>query len=113
MAFRKTFTLNGVPASALAHIAVDSKYWLWINGKLVVREGALKRGPTPNDTYFDEVNLAPYLLPGVNTVAVLVDYWGQGGFSSRDSGQGGPAVPVRRPWPRFGLILEAAGASGI
>jgi hypothetical protein len=30
-------------ATAMTKIAVDSKYWLWVNGQLVVREGGLKR----------------------------------------------------------------------
>jgi len=38
--FRKTLALTKPPASLRARIAVDSKYWLWINGKLVVFEGA-------------------------------------------------------------------------
>ena len=59
--FRKTFSLSQTPRSAITKIAVDSKYWLWINGKLVVFEGGLKRGPTPNDTYYDEIDLSSYL----------------------------------------------------
>jgi alpha-L-rhamnosidase len=49
MAFRKTFTLNSIPSSAITNIAVDSKYWMWINGNLAIFEGGLKRGPTPTD----------------------------------------------------------------
>ena len=45
----------------MARIACDSKYWLWINGDLVVFEGQLKRGPTPSDTYFDEIDLSQKL----------------------------------------------------
>ena len=73
----------------IARIAVDSKYWLWINGKQVVFEGELKRGPTPNDTYFDEVNIAPYLQKGNNVIAVLVWFWGKDGFCHNNSGQMG------------------------
>lgn len=87
--FRKTFTLERVPSSIPAALAVDSKYWLWINDRLVVFEGGLKRGPTPLDTYYDEVEIAPYLQPGPNTIAVLVWFWGRDGFSHRNSGQGG------------------------
>ncbi len=47
IAFRKTVKMEDAPAKALASIAADSKYWLWINGKAVVFEGALKRGPNP------------------------------------------------------------------
>ena len=54
------------PEKAVAQIAVDSKYWLWINGQLAVFEGGVKRGPTPKDTYYDEVDLAPFLQKGKN-----------------------------------------------
>ena len=59
--FVKLFELSEIPEKSLTQIACDSKYWLWINEKLVVFEGQLKRGPTPNDTYYDEVDIAPYL----------------------------------------------------
>lgn len=87
--YRKSFDLAKKPKSALARIAVDSKCWLWVNGKLAVREGGLKRGPNPTDTYFDEVDLAPYLKPGSNTIAVLVWFFGKEGFSHKSSGKSG------------------------
>jgi hypothetical protein len=34
--FRKDIKLESVPAKAIAKIATDSKYWLWINGEIVV-----------------------------------------------------------------------------
>jgi alpha-L-rhamnosidase len=71
IAFHKTFDVVEVPKNALAKIAVDSKYWLWINGEMVVFEGQLKRGPTPDDTYYDEIDIAPYLVSGENSLAVL------------------------------------------
>lgn len=70
-------------------IATDTKYWLWINGQQVVFEGGLKHGPSPNDTYVDVVNLAPYLKKGKNTVAVLVWYFGKHGFAHKSSGKTG------------------------
>lgn len=88
-AFRRDVRLDVVPLSAVARIAVDSKYWLWINGEPVVREGGLKRGPTPADSYCDEVDLAPYLKKGVNRVAVLVWHFGKEGFSHKSSGRSG------------------------
>lgn len=87
--YRKGFTMAERPTSAVARIAVDSKYWLWVNGRLVVREGGLKRGPNPQDTYFDAVDLAPHLQQGDNTIAVLAWYWGKDGFSHKSSGQAG------------------------
>jgi alpha-L-rhamnosidase len=89
LSFRRSYALTDQPARATARIAVDSKYWLWINGTLVVREGGLKRGPTPTGTYVDTVDLTPHLRVGDNTVAVLVWYFGKHGFSHRDSGRPG------------------------
>lgn len=86
LAFRKTVNLESVPNSLQAKIAVDSKYWLWINGKLVVFEGGLKRGPSPVDTYYDTVDIAPYLSTGENVIALLVWHFGKSGFSHVNSG---------------------------
>jgi alpha-L-rhamnosidase len=88
-AFRKKVTLSSVPVSARALIAADSKYWLWINGEQVVFEGGLKRGPNTTDSYVDEVDLAPHLSAGDNTIAVLVWFFGKDGFSHTSSGKGG------------------------
>lgn len=87
--FRKTFTLGEKPATAIARIAVDSKYWLWINGELVVYEGGLKRGPNPDDTYFDRVDITPFLREGDNTFAALTWFWGKDGYSHKNSGKSG------------------------
>ncbi|MCH7414371.1 hypothetical protein MM213_12805 [Belliella sp. R4-6] len=92
--FRKDFKLDNPPSSVLAKIAIDTKYWLWINGELVVFEGGLKRGPSPTGTYFDEVQIGKYLVEGSNTIAILGWYMGKDGFSHVDSG-------------RFGLYFEA------
>ncbi|MEU9267147.1 discoidin domain-containing protein [Streptomyces sp. NPDC048251] len=89
VAFRRSFTLGSAPSKAVTQIAADSKYWLWVNGTLVVFEGQLKRGPNRTDTYYDEIDLAPYLTSGTNTVALLVRYFGKQGFSHNSSGKGG------------------------
>jgi hypothetical protein len=107
IAFRRSFQLERQPARASARIAVDSKYWLWCNGKPVVREGGLKRGPTPTDTYFDEIDLAPYLQPGRNTIAVLVWYFGKEGFSHKDSGQSGLVFQLDTPEHAFQLKSDS------
>lgn len=86
LAYRKTITIADVPNALTAHIAADSKYWLWINGRMVVFEGGLKRGPSPYDTYYDSVEIAPYLVSGENTIAVLVWHFGKNGFSHVNSG---------------------------
>lgn len=89
IAFRKDVTLKKAPSVAMTRIAADSKYWLWINGELAVFEGSLKRGPNPNDTYYDEIDLAPYLKKGTNKIALLLWYFGKEGFSHKDSGKAG------------------------
>jgi alpha-L-rhamnosidase len=91
MDFRKDIELTSVPNKAIVKIACDSKYWLWVNGVLAVFEGQLKRGPNPNDTYYDEVDIAPFLLKGENSIAVLVWYFGKDGFSHNSSGAAGLA----------------------
>ncbi|MCK6489133.1 MAG: hypothetical protein L6R48_12535 [Planctomycetes bacterium] len=91
--FRGHLHLDATPLHAPALVAVDSKYWLWVNGALVVREGGLKRGPTPDDGYADELDLAPWLRAGDNLVAVLAWHFGADGASHRSSGQ--PAMLVQ------------------
>ena len=87
--FRKDISLESVPGQTIAKIACDSKYWLGINGEMAVFEGQLKRGPNPNDTYYDEVDIAPFLKKGKNPLAVLVWYFGKNGFSHNSSGEVG------------------------
>ncbi len=87
--FRTGVDLEEAPKSAVARIAADSKYWLWVNGEQVIFEGQLKRGPTPGDTYFDRVELTKFLRPGKNTIAILLWYFGKQGFSHKSSGQPG------------------------
>ena len=86
--FRKTLDIGGDVSNNTLRIAADSKYWLYVNGKLEVFEGQLKRGPNPKDTYIDYVKLKN-LKKGRNTVAVLVWYYGKHGFSHRNSNVGG------------------------
>jgi alpha-L-rhamnosidase len=92
--FRSRMTAS---VSGLLRMAADSKYWLYINGESVVREGGLKRGPVPDGSYYEEVDVSAYLKAGENTVAVLLCYFGRHGFSHRDSG-----VP--------GLLVDGDGA---
>lgn len=90
LCLRKKVVLEKVPASSIARIAVDSRYWLWINGKLVIRDGQVKRGPNETDSYFEYVDITPYLQEGENTFAVLGFYFGNDSkyFSYHSSGQG-------------------------
>jgi len=86
IAFRKVVDVAQVPKVLEARIAVDTKYWLWINGEMIVYEGGLKRGPAPGDGYFDKLDIAPYLHEGKNYISILVWYFGKAGFSHQSSG---------------------------
>ena len=89
MSFRKTIIIEELPDEVEAHIAVDSKFWLWINGEMLLFEGGLSRGPsqagewdrkeklTPANSWYEAVNIQPYLKKGKNTIAILVWYWGR------------------------------------
>ena len=107
MEFRKDFTLKKSPRKAEARIAADSKYWLWVNGTLAVFEGGLKRGPNRTDTYYDVVDLAPYLRKGQNDIRLLLCFFGRQGFSHVSSGQAGVIVDV----PSIGLVTDASWQS--
>ena len=83
--FHTTLNITGNPTTNVLRIAADAKYWLWVNGEIEVREGALKRGPNPSDTYIDNLSLK-HLRKGSNDITVMVWYWGRPGFSHRPSG---------------------------
>ena len=86
LAYRKDVNIEKVPVSLIARIAVDSRYWLWINGQQVVFEGGLKRGPSIGDGYYDKVEIAPFLKKGQNRLSILVCFFGKSGFSHLSSG---------------------------
>lgn len=91
--FRKEVTVGRVPKQVLAAVSADNGYRLWVNGQLVARGPAdigmdYHRVPT-GKWFYDTVDLAPYLKPGVNVLAAEVFFanligWegsrGQGGF---------------------------------
>lgn len=83
--YRMNLNFNKKPSKIECRIAADSKYWLWVNGELIVREGGIKRGPNPKDTYCDILYELNGLNKGNNTIAVLVWYFGKDGFSHRNS----------------------------
>lgn len=94
LCFRKDISVGKDASHNLLKIAADSKYWLWINGELIVREGNLKRGPNPKDTYCDILRDVKGLVSGRNTIALLVWYFGKDGFSHRNSPTAGVSVDL-------------------
>ena len=90
MCFNKKVQLEKLPEELIADISADSKYWLYINGEMVVFEGSVKRGPDKNSGYYDSIDIAPYLKKGENSICALVWFWGeQKNYSYSSSGQGG------------------------
>lgn len=72
--FRRTARLEAVPDRAPARVSADSRYVLLVNG---VEVG---RGPVrsqPRRQRYDAYDLAPFLHPGENVIAVLVTYYGR------------------------------------
>ena len=104
VAYHKEIVIEKVPAHAVAKIAADSKYWLWVNGKQVVFEGGLKRGPNSSDSYYDQVDLTPYLKTGRNMLALLVWYFGKDGFSHKSSGKAGLLFDCQTP--HFSILSD-------
>lgn len=101
--FRRDVQLETLPNEVKANICADSKYWLYVNGKQVVFEGGLKRGPNPSDSYYDVVDLRPFLRKGDNHIELLVWHFGKTGFSHIDSGKMGLLFSA----PAIGLISDS------
>ncbi|WP_211483567.1 alpha-L-rhamnosidase C-terminal domain-containing protein [Pontixanthobacter rizhaonensis] len=102
-ALRKDITLSEIDGEAIAYASADTKYWLWINGELVVFEGSYTGGPSPvkpaprvdnfpiaSHKYYDEIDIAPYLKEGENTIAVLAWYYGDNGTKGTHISTGQP-----------------------
>ncbi|MBI1336148.1 MAG: Bacterial alpha-L-rhamnosidase [Phycisphaera sp.] len=66
--FRKDFELQSVPGRCPFFITADKAYKLYVNGTFVCRGPA--RGYQAHWPY-DEINLAPHLRMGANTLAVI------------------------------------------
>lgn len=91
-AFRKVFFCERLPESCTLRITADDYYKLYLNGRYVCQ------GPAQGyafSYYWNEVELAPYLQPGANTLTAEVYYHGRicRSYQSGDD--------------RMGLIAEA------
>ena len=70
--FRKTLTLESVPAEYVVYVTADQRYQLWVNGERVCW------GPARGDVQhwrYETADIAPYLKPGENVLAALVPYF--------------------------------------
>lgn len=77
--FKRTFNLNDIPEHAFLKTACETKYWLFINGKLAVYDGGLFRESEPGCGYYDEKDVAGNLIAGENEIVWHVWYFGNGG----------------------------------
>lgn len=67
--FRKTLALPAAPDACTVRVSADSRYKLRVNGEL------LETGPEKGDGkvwFYETVDLAPHLRPGVNTLCAEV-----------------------------------------
>ena len=74
------------PARAFCRAAADTHYYLYVNGAAVVWEGGLNRGKT---AYYDEFDIAKYLVKGNNLITVYCRYFGNDGRDLTTSGRAG------------------------
>lgn len=90
--FTRDLVLPRAPKRAVLNIAVETKYNLFINKKLVVLDGGLNRKSNRADGYFDEVDVAKHLKAGKNSILIKAWYWGNQGRNNVDSGRAGLLV---------------------
>jgi len=77
--FRKTIDVPARPLRARARVSADARYTLYVNGTRI------HHGPArcyPQHQSFDELDLAPLLHPGRNTVCAIVHQFGVPTFYS-------------------------------
>lgn len=72
--FRRTFEIEGQPASFVVHVTGDNRYQLFVNGRRVAMGPA--RGDL-NHWKFETLDLAPYLRTGKNVLAAVVWNYGR------------------------------------
>lgn len=71
--FRREINVTEVPGALSIRVSADSRYVFCVNGN------EIGRGPVRSQPYrwaYDEYDLAPFLSPGRNVIAVLVTYYG-------------------------------------
>ena len=71
--FRKSFELTAKPENFVIHLSADNHYRLFVNGTYVTR------GPARGDLahwFYESLDIANYLQPGKNSIAVEVVNWG-------------------------------------
>ena len=83
----KKIKLPNAPQTATAQIAVDSKYWLYINGMIAVFEGGIKHGSAKSSTYYEKLELAKYLKRAKTQSLCLYGILGKAAFHTFRAGR--------------------------
>ncbi len=86
LGFTKEIDWDRSEPSAHIRIAGDTKFWLWVNEKLILREGGLKWGPSRDSYYIDTISLDNYLSEGKNKISIALWHFGKDGFAHKNSG---------------------------
>jgi hypothetical protein len=106
--FRQTFVLDGPAVSGSLIGGFDDDGTIWINGTIVY---SFVDGLASN---FGPIDIAPYLLPGANLIAVFADdnlfYGNNHTFLAEINAE--TATPAAVPEPTS-LLLLATGATGL
>ena len=87
--FYKTFSVNQIGTFFL-DIAVDTRYFLWINDQVCVWDGGLFRDAyCKNSGFCDRVDISEFLRKGINEMKILVWHYGNGGRNNNPLPTGG------------------------
>ena len=73
---RREFSLEKPPKKAVARIAAENRYFLAVNGREVIADGGVLRTGNPGHSYYDETDIADYLVKGSNVISAVVIYYG-------------------------------------
>jgi hypothetical protein len=90
--FRKSFSLEKIPAKAPIHITADQSYRLFVNGDFVCRGPA--RGYQSHWPY-DEVDIRPWIKAGKNLITIRAYNPGHSNFQYRTEGNAGLLLAAR------------------
>lgn len=88
--FHRRFTLHRRPRRAILQLAVDTQYALFVNGQEVPGRAF---SDYPRHRSVDRHNLAPYLVAGANSIAILAYFFGRDNSEYR-KGQPGLIVQL-------------------
>lgn len=103
--FKKRVTMAAIPSSLFVDVSADSRYILYVNGSEV------SRGPCRGDgfqTFFDRVDIAPFLGRGENIMAAEVIHYADDRYDALRFANGPTAL---RTSSRGGFLVREVSTS--